>query len=293
MRLRNGLCAFISIMLLAACGGDDVSMSINGPGFTVNTMHYGQRNNNNGGSNNNSSHVGSGAFVPPGDIGGTSIPSAVRWRRLNGFATTTARIDGDGVMRYFPESSTCRNCIPTVDRENAYAFNGGNGVFRAQTRGGAALLYRNLSYTTFGSYHADGDQYRHFHVLQPTPRAAVPRNGTAIYAGTVIYRNVEDGNIRLTADFGAKAVSGNVRGLSAVGGQILDVQGTMAGDSISGNVHYNDRTLEKSVPYSGGILDATFAGPQAEHIIGQFSLPAAVNRALYPESTAVFGANRE
>lgn len=293
MRLRNSLCVTMITLLLAACGGNEVRLSVNGPGFTLNTMRYGQRSNNNAGSSNNGGHIGGGAFVPPGDIGGTGVPSATHWRRLNGFAATTARVDGDGVTRYFPESSNCRNCIPAVDRSNAYTFNGGNGIFRAQTRGGAALLYRNLSYATFGSYRADGDHYRHFHVLQPTPAAAVPRNGTATYAGNVIYRNAEDGNIRLTADFGSREVSGNVRGLSAVGGKTLDVQGTMAGGSISGNVHYNDRSLEKTVPYSGGVLDATFAGPRAEHIVGQFSLPTAVNRALYPETRAVFGANRE
>lgn len=293
MRFLNGLYALTSALLLAACGGSDVAVSINGPGFTVNTYHNGwQRNYNN---NNNGGNTGSGAFVPPGNIGGDgrAAPQTASWRRLNGFAATTARTDGDGVMRYFPESNVCRSCIPAADRDNAYYFNGGSGAFRAQTRGGAALLYRNLSYATFGSYHADGDRYRHFHVLQPTPAVALPRSGTAAYSGNVIYRDAEDGQIRLAVDFGSRAVSGNVRGLSAVGGQPLDVQGTIAGSSINGNVHYNDRSLEKSVPYSGGILDATFAGPNAQHVVGQFSLPAAVNRPLYPDTTAVFGANRE
>ena len=121
----------------------------------------------------------------------------------------------------------------------------------------------------------------------------MPRHGTASYAGNVIYRDNEDGQIRLAVDFGSRAVSGNVRGLSAVGGQALDVQGTIAGNSVSGNVHYNDRSLENPVPYSGGVLDATFAGPNAQHLVGQFSLPAAVNRQNHPETTAVFGANRE
>ena len=281
----------LSALLLAACGGNDVAVSINGPGFTVNTYHNGQQRNH----NDNGGNIGGGAFVPPGNIGGdggTTTPGA-QWRRLNGFRVTTARVDGDGVMRYFPESSVCRSCIATVDRDSSYTFNGGNGAFRTRTRGGAALLYRNLSYATFGSFHASGDRYRHFHVLQPTPTAAMPRHGTASYAGNVIYRDNEDGQIRLAVDFGSRAVSGNVRGLSAVGGQALDVQGTIAGNSVSGNVHYNDRTLENPVPYSGGVLDATFAGPNAQHLVGQFSLPAAVNRQNHPETTAVFGANRE
>ena len=121
----------------------------------------------------------------------------------------------------------------------------------------------------------------------------MPRHGTASYTGNVIYRDNEDGQIRLAVDFGSRAVSGNVRGLSAVGGQALDVQGTIAGNSVSGNVHYNDRSLENAVPYSGGVLDATFAGPNAQHLVGQFSLPAALNRQNHPETTAVFGANRE
>ncbi|WP_298049753.1 transferrin-binding protein-like solute binding protein [uncultured Cardiobacterium sp.] len=291
MRFSNGFCALASALLLAACGGNDVAVSINGPGFTVNTYHNGQQRNH----NDNGGNIGGGAFVPPGNIGGdsgTTTPGA-QWRRLNGFRVTTARVDGDGVMRYFPESSVCRSCIATVDRDSPYTFNGGNGAFRTRTHGGAALLYRNLSYATFGSFHASGDRYRHFHVLQPTPTAAMPRHGTASYAGNVIYRDNEDGQIRLAVDFGSRAVSGNVRGLSAVGGQALDVQGTIAGNSVSGNVHYNDRTLENPVPYSGGVLDATFAGPNAQHLVGQFSLPAAVNRQNHPETTAVFGANRE
>ena len=291
MRFSNGFCALASALLLAACGGNDVAVSLNGPGFTVNTYHNGQQRNH----NDNGGNIGGGAFVPPGNIGGdsgTTTPGA-QWRRLNGFRVTTARVDGDGVMRYFPESSVCRSCIATVDRDSSYTFNGGNGAFRTRTRGGAALLYRNLSYATFGSFHASGDRYRHFHVLQPTPTAAMPRHGTASYAGNVIYRDNEDGQIRLAVDFGSRAVSGNVRGLSAVGGQALDVQGTIAGNSVSGNVHYNDRSLENPVPYSGGVLDATFAGPNAQHLVGQFSLPAAVNRQNHPETTAVFGANRE
>lgn len=291
MRFSNGFCALASALLLAACGGNDVAVSINGPGFTVNTYHNGQQRNH----NDNGGNIGGGAFVPPGNIGGdggTTTPGA-QWRRLNGFRVTTARVDGDGVMRYFPESSVCRSCIATVDRDSSYTFNGGNGAFRTRTHGGAALLYRNLSYATFGSFHASGDRYRHFHILQPTPTAAMPRHGTASYAGNVIYRDNEDGQIRLAVDFGSRAVSGNVRGLSAVGGQALDVQGTIAGNSVSGNVHYNDRTLENPVPYSGGVLDATFAGPNAQHLVGQFGLPAAVNRQNHPETTAVFGANRE
>ena len=291
MRFSNGFCALASALLLAACGGNDVAVSINGPGFTVNTYHNGQQRNH----NDNGGNIGGGAFVPPGNIGGdggTTTPGA-QWRRLNGFRVTTARVDSDGVMRYFPESSVCRSCIATVDRDSPYAFNGGNGAFRTRTHGGAALLYRNLSYATFGSFHASGDRYRHFHVLQPTPTAAMPRHGTASYAGNVIYRDNEDGQIRLAVDFGSRAVSGNVCGLSAVGGQALDVQGTIAGNSVSGNVHYNDRTLENPVPYSGGVLDATFAGPNAQHLVGQFSLPAAVNRQNHPETTAVCGANRE
>lgn len=291
MRFSNGFCALASALLLAACGGNDVAVSINGPGFTVNTYHNGQQRNH----NDNGGNIGGGAFVPPGNIGGdggTTTPGA-QWRRLNGFRVTTARVDSDGVMRYFPESSVCRSCIATVDRDSSYTFNGGNGAFRTRTHGGAALLYRNLSYATFGSFHASGDRYRHFHVLQPTPTAAMPRHGTASYAGNVIYRDNEDGQIRLAVDFGSRAVSGNVRGLSAVGGQALDVQGTIAGNSVSGNVHYNDRSLENPVPYSGGVLDATFAGPNAQHLVGQFSLPAALNRQNHPETTAVFGANRE
>ena len=282
---QNRLIALITALALSACGGNDVSLSLSGPGININTQHYGSRSPNRPGFTPNPNSQNNNRATPP----------AANWRRLNGMVATTARTDGDNIQRYFPDTSGCRDCaaIPSADRSSPYYLNGGNGTYRDTTPGGGQILYRNLSYATFGSFHASGDRYRHFHVLQPTPTAAMPRHGTASYAGNVIYRDNEDGQIRLAVDFGSRAVSGNVRGLSAVGGQALDVQGTIAGNSVSGNVHYNDRTLENPVPYSGGVLDATFAGPNAQHLVGQFSLPAAVNRQNHPETTAVFGANRE
>ena len=65
MRFSNGFCALASALLLAACGGNDVAVSINGPGFTVNTYHNGQQRNH----NDNGGNIGGGAFVPPGNIG--------------------------------------------------------------------------------------------------------------------------------------------------------------------------------------------------------------------------------
>ncbi|MDO4643494.1 MAG: transferrin-binding protein-like solute binding protein [Cardiobacteriaceae bacterium] len=279
--------------ILTACGGNDVSLSISGPGIDINANHYGSQHNN--GNNNN------GYFTPPQNSGnnnrGNSTPQnqTAQWRRLNGIQPTFIRLDGDGTQRYFPNSSSCQNCniIPAVDQNNPYYFNGGNGNHRDTTRGGGSMLYQNLSYATFGSYHISGDYYRHFHVLQPTPTSAIPNNGSAHYNGAVIYRNAQGGNIDLNINFASKNVDGNIRGLSAVNGETLDVKASLAGNAINGNVHYNDRELENNVPYSGGILDATLAGPHAEHIVGQFSLPTARFSRNHPENTAVFGANRQ
>ena len=88
MRFSNGFCALASALLLAACGGNDVAVSINGPGFTVNTYHNGQQRNH----NDNGGNIGGGAFVPPGNIGGawcavapperlSRDDGARRWRR--------------------------------------------------------------------------------------------------------------------------------------------------------------------------------------------------------------------
>ena len=121
----------------------------------------------------------------------------------------------------------------------------------------------------------------------------MPTSGSAHYAGAVIYRNAEDGRIDLDVNFASRAVGGSVSGLSAVGGQPLDISANLAGNSISGNLHYRERSQENLVPYSGGILDATLSGPRAEHIIGQFSLPAAKAVRQYPENTAVFGADKQ
>ena len=236
---QNRLIALITALALSACGGNDVSLSLSGPGININTQHYGSRSPNRPGFTPNPNSQNNNRATPP----------AANWRRLNGMVATTARTDGDNIQRYFPDTSGCRDCaaIPSADRSNPYYLNGGNGTYRDTTPGGGQILYRNLSYASFGSYHAPGDRYRHFHVLQPTPYAAVPTSGSAHYAG----------------------------------------------NSISGNLHYRERSQENRVPYSGGILDATLSGPRAEHIIGQFSLPAAKAVRQYPENTAVFGADKQ
>ena len=282
---QNRLIALITALALSACGGNDVSLSLSGPGININTQHYGSRSPNRPGFTPNPNNQNNNRATPP----------AANWRRLNGMVATTARTDGDNIQRYFPDTSGCRDCaaIPSADRSSPYYLNGGNGTYRDTTPGGGQILYRNLSYASFGSYHAPGDRYRHFHVLQPTPYAAVPTSGSAHYAGAVIYRDAEDGRIALDVDFASRAVGGSVSGLSAVGGQPLDISANLAGNSISGNLHYRERSQENLVPYSGGILDATLSGPRAEHIIGQFSLPAAKTVRQYPENTAVFGADKQ
>ena len=257
---QNHLIALITALALSACGGNDVSLSLSGPGININTQHYGSRSPNRPGF----------TPTPNSQNNNRATPPAANWRRLNGMAA-----------------------IPSADRSSPYYLNGGNGTYRDTTPGGGQILYRNLSYASFGSYHAPGDRYRHFHVLQPTPYAAVPTSGSAHYAGAVIYRDAEDGRIALDVDFASRAVGGSVSGLSAVGGQPLDISANLAGNSISGNLHYRERSQENLVPYSGGILDATLSGPRAEHIIGQFSLPAAKTVRQYPENTAVFGADKQ
>ena len=283
--MHNLLIALMTALALTACGGNDYNVAISGPGIGINMQHYG-----------NNSPNRPGYFNPnQSNQNNRTTPPAANWRRLNGMAATTARTDGDGTERYFPDGSACRDyaAIPAADRNNPYYLDGSNGIHRDSTRGGGQILYRNLSYASFGSYHAPGDRYRHFHVVQPTPYAAVPTSGSAHYAGNVIYRNAEDGAIALDVNFGNKAVGGRVSNLSAVNGQPLDISANLAGNRISGNLHYHDRSYENPVAYSGGILDATVAGPRAEHIIGQFSLPAAKAIRNYPENTAVFGAEKQ
>ena len=199
---QNRLIALITALALSACGGNDVSLSLSGPGININTQHYGSRSPNRPGFTPNPNSQNNNRATPP----------AANWRRLNGMVATTARTDGDNIQRYFPDTSGCRDCaaIPSADRSSPYYLNGGNGTYRDTTPGGGQILYRNLSYASFGSYHASGDRYRHFHVLQPTPYAAVPTSGSAHYAGAVIYRDAEDGRIALDVDFASRAVGGSV-----------------------------------------------------------------------------------
>ena len=281
--MKHYLIALTIALTLTACGGNDYNLALSGPGIGFNMQHYGSNSPHRPGNNNT-----------PTPHNRTSPPAA-NWRRLNGMTATSAHTDGDGIIRYFPDTSACRDCaaIPAADRNTAYHLDGGDGIHHATTRGGGQILYRNLAYASFGSYHAPGDRYRHFHVIQPTPYAAVPRSGSAHYAGNIIYRDAEDGRINLDVDFANRAVLGSVNGLSAVNGAPLDISANLAGNRISGNLHYRERSQENPIAYSGGILDATLVGARAEEIIGQFSLPAGKSVRNYPENTAVFGAARQ
>ena len=43
---QNRLIALITALALSACGGNDVSLSLSGPGININTQHYGSRSPN-------------------------------------------------------------------------------------------------------------------------------------------------------------------------------------------------------------------------------------------------------
>jgi len=146
---QNRLIALITALALSACGGNDVSLSLSGPGININTQHYGSRSPNRPGFTPNPNSQNNNRATPP----------AANWRRLNGMVATTARTDGDNIQRYFPDTSGCRDCaaIPSADRSSPYYLNGGNGTYRDTTPGGGQILYRNLSYASFGSYHAPRD----------------------------------------------------------------------------------------------------------------------------------------
>ena len=277
MRFINGTCAALSLALLAACGGGNALQT----SFTP---------------EEDPANQDPGSIVPrPDDIGDINgAPTvAAAWRRLNNFTPSTASLDKDGAVRYFPDNSECTRCVPEADFKNLYSFKGGLGTVKGTSPGGAALFYRNMSYATFGSYYDQGQRYRHFYVGQPTPTGAVPTSGSATYSGKVIYRDTEDGDINLTADFGGKTVSGNVNNLSATKNNTLEIDGKIDGNSIRGGLHYQNRNLQTSLPGSDGAMIANFTGPQAEQIVGRFTLPDGRIKREHPDSTAAFGAERQ
>ena len=105
---QNRLIALITALALSACGGNDVSLSLSGPGININTQHYGSRSPNRPGFTPNPNSQNNNRATSP----------AANWRRLNGMVATTARTDGDNIQRYFPDTSGCRDCaaIPSADR---------------------------------------------------------------------------------------------------------------------------------------------------------------------------------
>ena len=109
--------ALLTALALTACGGNDVNLSLSGPGININTQHYGSRSPNRPGFTPNPNSQNNNRATPP----------AANWRRLNGMVATTARTDGDNIQRYFPDTSGCRDCaaIPSADRSRPYYLNGG------------------------------------------------------------------------------------------------------------------------------------------------------------------------
>lgn len=278
MRFINGYCAAVSLVLLAACGGGNTLLTSLTPEEDPNAKQD------------------AGSRVPPPDDVGNKDGSptvAAEWRSLKNFAPSTASVDKDGTVRYFPDNSGCTRCVPEADLKNPYFFKGGLGTVKGRSPSGAALFYRNMSYATFGSYYDQGERYRHFYVAQPTPESAVPGSGSATYSGKVVYRNAENGDISLTADFGSKTVRGNVLNMSATNNNPLDLEGNIDGNSIVGSLHYQNRDLQTSLPGSDGVLNANFAGPQAEQVVGRFTLPDGRFKREHPETSAVFGAERK
>jgi len=114
--------------------------------------------------------------------------------------------------------------------------------------------------------------------------------GVAAQVSALTHRAM-NGEVPLEAVYGERLalIRPRQRDLANIAQQYLDRSVSGAKETITA---LQARGVKVAI-VSGGILDATLSGPRAEHIIGQFSLPAAKTVRQYPENTAVFGADKQ
>jgi hypothetical protein len=160
-----------------------------------------------------------------------------------------------------------------------YSKSSGNETFRLLNQGASNPLIQ-LTYVDYGEWKrsttANGstsvnDTYLVFG--QKTPRASVPRTGTAtyntIYDGSFVNKNgafALDGTGGITADFGTGGLSYTAL-LNGVPGGALAFSGSGAITFRSGNFTASANTSGYTMSLNGG-----FYGPAAEEVGGLFRL---------------------
>ena len=223
-------------------------------------------------------------------------PSGVEgWRRIDGFKKVQTK---DEAFREYSENlETVVNGVRHPEDVNlkAYYFSGGDGLHHAKTPGGGAVDYYNMSYATFGNYkRLVNDLDDVFYVAKYTPIDKIPISGMANYNGPVLYRGAIDGNISLNVDFSTRDIKGKVEGSSLYDKETMNIKAQgHDGPTIFGGYNIIGGELHSNVARSKvwGHINAAFAGPNAEQIVG--TLSRSDYRSENNNTEASFGATRQ
>jgi hypothetical protein len=176
---------------------------------------------------------------------------------------------------------------------------------------GSIIVVRgHYDYTEYGSWqiHAARGAGNAVYVGgYETPAAQVPASGTAIYSGTTTglytridacpcYEQFVGGNVQLTADFGARTVSGSLTNLYADDGDnwmptpLNDVGFTAAIDSAENRFTGTTRVTSEPggfSPNATGVIAGRFFGPAAQSVGAVWTLSDSTRRLI-----ASFGARQ-
>jgi hypothetical protein len=213
---------------------------------------------------------------------------------LSGDPETTAR---GGTVRFDNTSGRAYLTVnnPAVGISDQVDNGRVNGVAVVTTPG----QWPNLDYTRFGYWDVISGVYQidsqaAWATGFLTPASGVPTNGTATYSGQTtltLYSYAQgDGNVTLTSDFTARAVSGTFTGLKVADydlfglGPVNDVAFTAVFDPQANMFRGTTTALERPVapagqttafvlaPGTSGTIAGRFFGPVAQEVGGVWTL---------------------
>ena len=269
--------SLFTAIALTACGGGGgdggVADRTTGPNNIPSVPKADTHNNNTNNQNRNS--------------------STAEWRRIDGFKQTNDLVKQPDAFRHYSENiNTSFNGVRHQEDYNlsAFYFNGGKGLHSATTPGGGKVDYYNMSYATFGNYKRLVNNFDDvFYVVQETKPQDIPISGSANYVGSILYRGTEDGKISLNVDYSTRDITGSVENSSFYDNEKLRLKGFSFNDQV-----FNKTTISGTLFSEGnenkGNLNARFAGPHAEEIVGELHNR---NSREQDYNNAVFGAAKQ
>lgn len=148
-----------------------------------------------------------------------------------------------------------------------------------------------MSYATFGTYNSKiNDSYDTFYIAKDTHLDNIPLSGSASYAGPIIYRAVQDGNISLYVDFPTRDVTGAIHNLSLFDKKTVDIDAAAYTEKVFNTNSIYGNLFEHGKRKAVGKISGVFAGPNAEQIVGELSSNSGSSVGY---NNATFGAIRQ